>query len=66
MQKLLTKILKWNSNPSKEQERDTKRTCSKCGEEKELDLNNFQKVKCFKQGYSFYCNICDKPPRKKE
>jgi hypothetical protein len=33
---------------------------------KPLDLNNFQKVKHFKEGYSFYCNICDKPPKKEE
>ena len=35
--------------------------CSKCGEEKPLDLNNFQKVKTFKEGFSFYCNDCAKP-----
>jgi hypothetical protein len=42
------------------------RICSKCGETKNLTLDNFQKVKYFKSGFSYYCNICDKPPKKEE
>jgi hypothetical protein len=63
---LLTKILKWNSKNLSEQKNNTVRTCSKCDIDKPLDLNNFQKVKFFKTGYSFYCNECDKPPKKEE
>ena len=66
MQKLLTKILNWNSKNSKKQEEPTKkhRTCGKCGEEKKLDTDNFQVVKSFIEGYSYYCNFCNKPPKK--
>jgi hypothetical protein len=66
MLKRLTKILKLNSKNSKKLESPIKRKCSKCGEEKPLDLNNFQKVNSFKEGFSFYCNLCDKPPKKEE
>jgi len=55
------KKLKQNSKNSKRQRSNTERMCSKCGEEKPLDLNNFQKVKTFKEGFSFYCNDCAKP-----
>ena len=37
------------------------RTCSKCGEEKPLNKDNFQVVKTFKSGFSYYCNICNQP-----
>ena len=42
------------------------RKCSKCGEIKPLDLENFQKVKFFKSGFSYYCNVCNAPPINKE
>ena len=43
------------------------RICSKCEEEKPLNKDNFQVVKTFKSGFSFYCNECDKPkPRDKK
>jgi hypothetical protein len=42
------------------------RNCSKCGEEKPLNVDMFQKVKFFKEGFSFYCNSCDKPVKKEE
>ena len=37
------------------------RTCSKCSEEKPLNVNNYQIVKAFKSGFSYYCNDCSKP-----
>jgi len=40
------------------------RICSKCEQKKPLDTNNYQVVKYFKTGFSYYCNICDKPPKK--
>ena len=40
------------------------RICSKCKEEKQLNLHNFQEVKLFKKGFSFYCNECNKPKPK--
>jgi hypothetical protein len=64
MLKLLTKILNWNSKLLKEQERDTKRMCSKCKEMKPLDAQHYQVVKLFKQGFSYYCNDCNKPKPK--
>ena len=42
------------------------RKCSKCEEVKPLDSEHFQVVKSFREGYSFYCNECDKPPKKEE
>lgn len=43
------------------------RKCSKCGEVKSLNSQNFQKVKFFKSGFSYYCNVCNKPkPLNKE
>ena len=62
----LTKILKWNSKNSKEFVSNGKRICSKCGEEKLLDANHFQKVKSFREGFSFYCNECNKPKPREE
>jgi hypothetical protein len=38
--------------------------CVKCGEKKPLDAEHFQVVKHFKTGFSYYCNTCDKPPKK--
>ena len=42
------------------------RTCSRCKETKPLNLENFQSVKYFKTGFSFYCNQCNKPKKKEE
>jgi hypothetical protein len=66
MQKLLTKILNWNSKNSNEQESPIKKTrvCSKCGEEKPLNKEHYQVVKYFKEGYSFYCNLCNAPKKR--
>ena len=67
MKKLLTRISKWNLRnlkKSESQQRKTTRTCSKCGEEKKLDAENYQPVKYFKDKYSFYCNICNAPKPK--
>ena len=61
---LLTKILKWNLKNSNEFVNSTKRKCSKCGEEKPIDLNHFQKVKAFQSGFSYYCNECNRPKQK--
>ncbi len=62
---LLTKILKWNSKNSNESESLSKKTriCDKCGIEKSLK-ENFQVVKYFRDGYSYYCNDCNKPKPK--
>ena len=40
------------------------RICAKCKQEKPLDMNHYQVVKHFKTGFSYYCNTCDKPPKK--
>jgi hypothetical protein len=64
MQRLLTKILKSNLKISNGQERSSKRKCSKCKEEKPLNNEYFQVVRNFKSGFSYYCNVCDKPPKK--
>jgi late competence protein required for DNA uptake (superfamily II DNA/RNA helicase) len=66
MLKSLIKILNLNSKNSSMQEKNTKRKCSKCGEEKPLDKDHYQVVKSFKSGFSYYCNSCDKPPRKEK
>ena len=50
-----------NSKSSKEFVKNTTRTCSKCETELPLDTEHFQRVKYFRNGYSFYCNECDKP-----
>ena len=42
------------------------RVCSKCGVEKPLTIDNFQKIKYFSSGFSYYCNSCDKYTNKKE
>ena len=39
------------------------RICDKCGVEKSLK-ENFQVVKYFRDGYSYYCNECSKPKPK--
>ena len=39
------------------------RICSKCKQEKPLDVNHYQVIKHFKTGFSYYCNTCDKPPK---
>ena len=63
MLRLLTKILKWNSKSSKKSENSQKknRICDKCGETKPLNEDNFQPVKYFRDGFSYYCNECNKP-----
>lgn len=40
------------------------RECTRCNKIKPLNEENFKKVKYFKEGYSFYCNICDEEVRK--
>ena len=52
-----------NLNGSKKQENHTKknRICDKCGEEKPLDIEHYQVVKYFRDGFSYYCNECAKP-----
>jgi hypothetical protein len=37
------------------------RTCSKCEATLPLDAEHFQVVKSFREGFSFYCNECNKP-----
>ena len=64
MLKSLIKILNLNSKNSSMQEKNTKRKCSKCGEEKPLDKDHYQMVKYFSSGFSYYCNICNAPKRK--
>ena len=39
------------------------RKCDKCGVEKPLNTENYQVVKYFRDGFSYYCNSCDKPPK---
>ena len=40
------------------------RKCVNCGEEKPLNTENYQAVKSFKSGFSYYCSICNAPKRK--
>ncbi len=40
------------------------RICTRCTQEKDLNSDNYQVVKAFKYGYSFYCNICNVDMRK--
>lgn len=40
------------------------RKCSRCGEVKPLNNEYYKKVKHFKFGYSYYCNVCDEEMRK--
>ena len=42
------------------------RTCSRCGETKPLNLENYQSVKSFKYKFSYYCNECNKPKPREE
>ena len=62
---LLTKILNRNLKNSNDSESQSKKTriCDKCGVEKSLK-ENFQIVKYFRDGYSYYCNDCSKPKPK--
>ena len=55
-----------NLKTSKGSESPTKktRTCDKCGVEKPLNTDNFQPVKYFRDGFSYYCNSCNAPPKK--
>jgi hypothetical protein len=41
------------------------RKCANCGEEKPLNKDNYQVVKSFKSGFSYYCNLCDVYSNKK-
>lgn len=52
-----------NSNGSESPTKKT-RICDKCGEEKPLDLEHYQVVKYFRDGFSYYCNDCSKPKLK--
>ena len=40
------------------------RKCANCGEEKSLNVENYQVVKFFKSGFSYYCNTCNTPKRR--
>lgn len=40
------------------------RKCSRCGSIKPLNEEHYKKIKYFKFGYSYYCNICDEEMRK--
>ena len=55
-----------NLKTSKKYESDSEKTrkCDKCGVEKPLDESNYQVVKYFRQGFSYYCNDCSKPKLK--
>ena len=66
MLKLLINKLKKNLKNLKELENDTKKTrmCDKCGVEKPLNTENYQVVKYFRDGFSYYCNECNKPKPK--
>jgi hypothetical protein len=44
----------------------TSRVCAKCREEKPLDRDHYQVVKVFKEGFSYYCNECNKPKPRDE
>ena len=37
------------------------RICDKCGVEKPLDEQHYQRVKYFRDGFSYYCHECSKP-----
>jgi hypothetical protein len=63
---LLTKISKWNSKNSKKFVKSTTRKCGKCGEVKPLDESHYQRVRHFREGFSFYCNECNKPKPREE
>ena len=52
------------NNSENKKEKTGTRICSKCGQEKPLDKDHYQVVKSFKTGFSFYCNLCNKPPKK--
>lgn len=53
---------------NKEQETSSfnlsERKCTRCGQVKPLNEENYKKVKYFKFGYSYYCNVCDEEMRK--
>ena len=40
------------------------RKCANCGEEKPLNKENYQVVKFFKSGFSYYCNTCNMPKKR--
>jgi len=44
----------------------TKRKCIACGVEKSLNGDFFQVVRTFAEGYSFYCNMCDKESKRRK
>lgn len=53
-----------NSKNSNELKNNMLRTCDKCGEEKPLTSDFYQRVKYFKSGFSYWCNECNKPKPK--
>lgn len=57
----LTKKSKQNSKNLSELKNNTLRICDKCGEEKPLTSDYYQRVKHFKSGLSYWCNECNKP-----
>ena len=63
MLKPLIKRLKENLKNLKKQEENKEevRRCDKCGAEKPLIEEHYQKVKHFRSGFSYYCNECSKP-----
>lgn len=62
----LIKKSKQNSENLKEQKNNTVRTCTKCEQEKLLNKDNFEIVKHFKSGFSYYCLECNKPKPRPE
>ena len=60
----LTKKSKQNSKNLNELKNNTLRICDKCGEEKPLTSDYYQRVKHFKSGFSYWCNECNKPKPK--
>lgn len=66
MLKPLIKKLKENLKDLKKQEENKEevRICDKCGVEKTLSEDFYQKVKYFRSGFSYYCNECNRPKSK--
>jgi hypothetical protein len=61
---LLIRKLKQNSKNLSKLKNNTLRICDKCGEEKPLTSDYYQRVKHFKSGFSCWCNECNKPKPK--
>lgn len=58
------KILSRSKEQKKFSSFPNERQCPKCKEIKSLTEENFQIVKSFSEGYSFYCNECNNSMRK--